>query len=190
MDTSRRYSKRGAWLLFTSVAFPIHVWAIILIFRDFSWVTERTNSWDALGVGAYGLSIALVESIFVYLGVQLLGFFISQKWDEKKRISILSLLLWIASIWAIMGQLIFLLELSLPPRWIQGLAQAAHPLRNLYVLGFILVASTILLPFWGALKSQKFTLIIYEFIDRIALLVTLYLVLDIGSLVIILIRNI
>ena len=190
MVTSRRYSKRGAWLLFTSVAFPIHVWALVLIFRDFSWVTDRTNSWDALGVGAYGLSIALVESIFIFLIILLLGFFISQKWDEKKRISILSMLLLIASIWAIMGQLIFLLEFSLPPGWIQGLAQAAHPLRNLYALCFILVASTVLLPLWGLLKYQRLTLIFYEFIDRIALLVTLYLVLDIGSIVVVLIRNI
>ena len=189
MVTSKRLSKRGAWLLFTSVAFPIHVWALILIFRDFSWVTERTNSWDAVGVGAYGLSVALVESIFVFLIVFLLGFFISQKWDEKKRITILSLLMLITSIWAILGQLYFLFEVSPPLRWIQVLASGTHPLRNLYTICLIIVALTVFLPLWALLKSQKFTNTYHEMIERIALLVSLYLVMDIGSLVIVLIRN-
>ena len=63
----KRYSKQGLWNLFLICAFPLHVWTIILAFRDFSWVTERTNSWDALGVVSYGLIFALIESVAVFL---------------------------------------------------------------------------------------------------------------------------
>jgi len=189
LDTSKRYSKRGIWLLFTSIAFPIHVWALVLIFRDFSWVTERTNSWDAIGVGAYGLSIAFVESIFVFLIVVLLGFLIPRKWNEKKRIAILSFLFLITSIWGMLGQLYYLLEISFPLSWIQALASNAHPLRILYAVCLIVVAATVFSPLWVLMKSLKFPNVVVEFLDRIALLVTLYLALDLGSLVIVLIRN-
>ena len=65
----------------------------------------------------------------------------------------------------------------------------AHPLRMMYAICFIIVTLTVFLPLWALLKSQKFTNTFHEIIERIALLVTLYLVMDIGSVVIILIRN-
>jgi hypothetical protein len=64
---SKYYQKKGLWLLFSATAFLIHVWAILLIFQDLSWLAERTNMWDAIGVGAYGLVLALVESVFLFL---------------------------------------------------------------------------------------------------------------------------
>src|SRR3972149_6026554 len=55
---SKQYSKKGLWTLFLMCAFPLHVWAFILSFMDFSWVAERTNTWDALGVISYGFSLS------------------------------------------------------------------------------------------------------------------------------------
>src|SRR5512141_1446140 len=72
-----RYTRQGLWSLFLMCAFPLHVWALILAFRDVSWVTERTNSWDAVGVVAYGLLFTLVESVLVFGIMTLLGFLIS-----------------------------------------------------------------------------------------------------------------
>jgi len=46
-------------MLFLISAFPLHVWTLLLAFRDFSWLTERTNLWDAIGVLSYGLIYAL-----------------------------------------------------------------------------------------------------------------------------------
>lgn len=44
-------------------AFSLHLWALILIFRDVSWVAERINMWDAIGVASYGLVLAFIESL-------------------------------------------------------------------------------------------------------------------------------
>lgn len=74
-------------------AFPLHLWTLILSFRDFSWVTERTNAWDAVGVVSYGLLFAFVESLIIFCIMALLGFLVSSKWDEPRRIALLSTLI-------------------------------------------------------------------------------------------------
>ena len=114
MAISKYYQKKGLWLLFSAAAFPVHVWAILLIFQDLAWLAERTNMWDAVGVGAYGLTLALVESVFLFLIAFLLGFLVSTRWDPVKRISLMGTLVIIVSIWAILGQLYFMLGWSLP----------------------------------------------------------------------------
>ncbi len=189
MVISKFYSKKGLWLLFSAAAFLLHVWALILIFRDLSWVAERSNMWDAIGVGAYGLVIVLTESFLVFLVTALLGFLVSTKWSESQRVSLMGTLIFIISLWAILGQLFFLVEYSFPASWIQTLAGTAHPVRILYAIGFLLVMPTVLFPVYGQLNSPKLNQITYEFFDRISLLVILYLMLDIVSIAIILIRN-
>jgi hypothetical protein len=186
---SKYYQKKGLWLLFSATAFLIHVWAILLIFQDLSWLAERTNMWDAIGVGAYGLVVALMESVFLFLVAFILGFLVSTKWDPIKRISLMGTLVIIVSIWAILGQLSFMLGWSLPAAWIQTLAHTAHPLRILYLIAMTLVGLTVLLPVYAQLKSDKLSQMTYEFFDRLAMLVVLYLVLDFASIVIIIIRN-
>jgi hypothetical protein len=152
-------------------------------------VSERTNSWDAIGVGAYGLTIALIESVFVFLVVMALGFLVSKKWDLKKRISILGFLFTILALWGIVGQLYYFVEVSVPVEWIQFLASKSHPLRVLYAICLIAIAPTIFLPGYGILKSRKIANGFYEFFDRISLLVALYLILDIAGIIIVVIRN-
>ena len=92
----KQYSKSGLWSLFLICAFPLHIWTFILAFRDFSWVSERTNSWDAVGVVSYGLVFAFIESLMIFLIATLMGFLISQKWEEKQRITLLGTLVTIA----------------------------------------------------------------------------------------------
>ena len=70
---ANRYSRQGLGSLFLTCAFPLHFWALLMAFRDISWVAERTNLWDAIGVLGYGLVFALVESILIFLVLALLG---------------------------------------------------------------------------------------------------------------------
>ena len=110
----KQYSKQGLWSLFLVCAFPLHLWTIILAFRDFSWVTERTNSWDAVGVLSYGLIFAFIESVAVFLVTVLLGFLVSKKWNEDRRNALLGNLVLIASLWAMVSYLFFMLQVSIP----------------------------------------------------------------------------
>jgi len=186
---SRRYSRQGLWSLFLMCAFPLHVWTIILAFRDFSWVTERTNAWDAIGVISYGMVFALIESLAVFLVAVLLGFMVSRKFDEGRRIALLSVLVLITALWAMASQVYFLWGISLPEQMMRFLAQSGHPVRVLYAASLALVLPTVLIPAFLVLKSNKVFNFVRELTERLSLLTMFYLVLDVGGLVIVLIRN-
>lgn len=170
-------------------AFPLHVWTIILAFRDFSWVTERSNAWDAIGVISYGMVFALIESLVVFLVAILLGFLVSRHWEEGRRIALLSVLVLITALWAMASQLYFLWGLSLPEQMMQFLAQLGHPARVLYAASLALVLPTVLVPTYLVLKSDKAFHTVRELMERLSLLTMFYLVLDAAGLVILLIRN-
>lgn len=183
------YSKHGLWSLFLMCAFPLHAWTLILAFRDLSWVTERTNAWDAVGVMAYGLLFALIESTVIFLVATGLGFLVSAQWDKDRRVVLLAVLVLIASMWAIAGQLFFLLNVPLPGQLIQFLVHSGHPLRVLYVLVLTVVTPTVLIPALLVLRSRVFFQFFQGVIDRVSVLTMFYLFFDIVGLVIVLVRN-
>lgn len=184
------YSKQGLWALFLICAFPLHVWTIILALRDFSWVAERTNSWDAIGVVSYGLVFALIESTLVFLVAILLGFLVSRKWTEDRRIALLGTLVFIASIWAMVNYLYFMLNVSIPGETILLFDGLTHPLRVLYAVFLALVGITVAIPAYMVMRSEKFMKGVRGFFERISTLTMFYLFFDFIGLVIVVIRNI
>jgi hypothetical protein len=184
------YSKQGLWTLFLMCAFPLHFWTIILVIRDFSWVIARTNLWDGFGVASYGLLLAIIESVILFLVTALLGLLVSRKWNEERRITLLSVLYLVTAFWAIISQLYFLAGISIPQFAISFMAQSAHPTRVVYVFLALLIILTTLLPTYLVLKSNKGLQIVMELIDRLSLLTMFYLFLDVAGLIIIFIRNV
>jgi hypothetical protein len=184
-----RYSKKEAWSLFLVAAFAIHIWTIILILRDLSWVSERTNAWDAVGVAAYGLFFAFLESGIVFLGLVLLGMLVGGKWRET-RLALLTVLYFVTAAWAAVGQLYFLLGLEIPASIFRQLIHSSHPLQVLYGSVLILVLITIVPPTVLVIRSNKANQLIKGLIDRLSLLTIFYLFLDFAGLVIIILRNI
>jgi hypothetical protein len=170
-------------------ALPLHVWTMILAFRDLSWVADRTNAWDAVGVLSYGLVFAFVESLVVFAVAALLGFLVSVHWGPRWRISLLTVLVLVLSLWAIAEQLYFLLNLRLPTAMIDTLLHTDHPFRvlNAGVVG--LVSATFLVPTVLMLRSGKAVRFVEGLIERLSLLTMFYLVFDVAGLVIVLIRN-
>ena len=186
----KQYSKSGLWSLFLICAFPLHIWTFILAFRDFSWVSERTNSWDAVGVVSYGLVFALIESLVIFLIATLMGFLISKKWDEKQRITLLGTLVTIASLWAIAGYLYFMLSVSVPGWFIILASGLKHPLRFLYIISLVLVGITVTVPTYFVLRSKNFTQGLQGLFERLSLLTMFYLFFDFVGLVIVIVRNV
>jgi hypothetical protein len=184
------YSKQGLWALFLICAFPLHVWTIILAFRDFSWVTERTNSWDAIGVVSYGLIFALIESVLVFLVAAVLGVLVSRKWAEERRVALVGILVFITSLWAMLGYLFFVLNISIPAETVLFFRGLAHPLRVLYGISLSLVAITVALPAYFVLRSEKFLQGVTGFFERISTLTLFYLFFDFIGLVIVIVRNV
>ena len=189
-STRKRYTRQGLLSLFLTCAFPLHVWTIILVLRDVSWVAERTNVWDAVGVGAYGLVFALVESLVVFLVFALFGFFTPRGWAVDKRIAFLSLLVLLLSGWGIVSQLLFLWNVSLPSSLIQILVQSGHPVRILYAASLAVVLASIGVPVYLFLRSDNFIRSIQGLSERLSLLTGFYLFLDLAGLAIVILRNI
>jgi len=186
---SRRYSRQGLWSLFLMCALPLHAWTMILAFRDVSWVTDRTNAWDAVGVFSYGLVFALVDSLVIFLVASLLGFLVSARRDREWRVILLTVLVLMLSLWAIAEQLFFLLPVRLPPGIITLLVQSGHPLRTLYAGVIALVGLTVVIPVVLVLRSEKAVRFVRAVVDRLSLLAIFYLLFDAIGLVIVVIRN-
>lgn len=186
---TKRYTRQGLWSLFLMCVFPLHAWALILAFRDVSWVTERTNSWDAVGVVSYGLLFTLVETLLIFAIMVLLGYLVPTHWDVGHRVALLSLLVLLASIWAMLEQLFFLLGVVLPGWFIGFLIGAGHPLRTLYIVLIFLVGLTVAVPVWFVLRSARGYAILHGLMDRLSILSVFYLVLDVIGVVIVIARN-
>jgi len=186
----KRYSKQGLWSLFLVCAFPLHLWTIILAFRDFSWVSERTNSWDAVGVLSYGLIFAFIESVTVFLVTVLLGLLVSKKWEENRRNALLGNLVLITSLWAIASYLYFVLQVSIPGQAIDFFINLKHPLRFLYLTSIPLIGATVALPTYFILRSDKYLQFVRGLFERLNLLTQFYLFFDFIGLVIVIIRNV
>lgn len=188
-SASRRYTSKGLWSLFLTCAFPLHVWTILLVLRDVSWVAERTNFWDAIGVGAYGLLFTFVETCAVFIVFAAIGFLLPPRWTADKRVSFLILLVIIVSIWGIVAQLLFLWNINLPPFVIQLLIRSGRPLVGLYLISLAFVVPSVVLPIFAFLRSSRTEAALLDFADRISPLAVAYLALDAVGVVVILIRN-
>ncbi len=176
--------------LFLTCVFPLHFWALILVFRDISWISARTNAWDAIGVASYAMIFAFTESVLIFLVAALVGFIIPRGWQPDRRIAFLGLLVLITSLWGMISQLLFLWNVSLPAQAIQFLRSSGHPLRFLYAGGLVIVTPTVLLPVYLFVRSKKAVALMQNIMERLSLLATLYLVFDLLGLVIVIIRNV
>ena len=162
----------------------------MMVFRDLSWLAERTNLWDAIGVASYGMLFAFVESLLLFLVVLLVGLVIPKQWHSDRRLTFLALLILITWAWGMISQLLFLWNLSLPLPAIQFLRGSQHPLRVLYAGSLVIVASTVLLLVFLFVKLKTSVAFMQNIMERISLITMLYLLLDLLGLVIVLIRNI
>ena len=170
-------------------ALPLHAWTLILAFRDLAWLTERTNSWDAIGVLSYGLLFTLVESAILFLLVACLGLLLPRNWEPQRRTALLGIFALVLSLWAMASQLFFLANMRLSDNIIGLLVRSAHPLWLIYGTLLLLVSASFVLPAWGIVRpgaSLKFT---GALIEKLALLATFYLVFDVAALAIVLYRN-
>ena len=171
-------------------AFPLHLWALILIFRDVSWVAERTNLWDAIGVASYGLVFAFIESVLFFIAITLLGLVIPRTWQEDRRIALLSVLALMTTLWAIEGQAYFLWGSYVPEHVLRYIAYSEHPLRLLYAAALAIVVPTIIIPIYLVMKSDRFLNLVQGLTERLSLLTMFYLFFDLLGLIVIIVRNI
>jgi len=167
----QRFTTQGLIQLFVYCAFPVHVWALINMFRDVpSWVLYMPSG-DVIGSVAYTLSFALIESLIILLVVLFVGMIVPKRWVLEKYIPM-------ASSW--------LVELSVMAIVFQYFIIHHLPKRNL-VIGFalILAVSTFLI-----LRFPKVGDALRWIGERHVVLSLIYLFFDLFGLLVVVFRNV
>jgi hypothetical protein len=189
---NQRLTKKELVNLFLVIAFPIHAWSILLVLNDAKWVAERTNSWDVIGYGSYALVVAFFESVFIFLIALMLSFFLPRKWDGNKVVVVLGSLSLVVAAWTILEQAFYFI----PEAKIDYFYAFVYYRLN-FTLAYVLAAlfigaviASVLLPVFLIATSEKVTHAVMVFFERLNLLSTLYISLDVLGFLIIVYRNI
>jgi len=185
------FSKKELRLLFLACVFPIHLWAIIIIFRDLEYIIFKRDLWYAVGYSGYILAFALVESCLFFIFLFLLGYLYPKKFKRNgKAFTITCALGLIFSFWA-MGNQVFYMLVASPPAffsWIM-LRIPYHQTLAFSFLIFMITASFIV-PIWVIIKSSKGQNTANLLIERISLLSIFYLMIDLLAIMAAVIRYI
>lgn len=185
-----RFRKGDLFKLFLSSAFLIHLWWIIMILRDVEWVAERTNATDALGFASYDLLYALVESTAVFICAVILSFLIAKKWSAEKRLGIMSALVFTATTWAIIEQVVRVYGGTKLKPFFQFMSGVIPTYWGLMAFVWLLVIASIIIPVWALIFKEKVLKGFLSLFERLNMLTSLYLFFDFIAIIIIIIRNI
>ncbi len=178
MSTDQPSPHRQLFTLFLLCAVPIHLWSILMLLNDYAWVVEQHSLDTYIGYVDYALLAALIESLVVAGLFYILGLLVSRKWMYDKRLAVLVAALIAVSVWAIIGQVFFLLRES-PPGWLAWilLRLPFHRTEALLFL-WVLVIASIALPVFFILRGSKLEPTLLALLDRLTVLAGFYLVLD------------
>jgi hypothetical protein len=192
-NLKQRFSSRHLVPFFLVCAFPFHLWKIIMLIRDSGWVIERSGMGSFFGLASQAMVYALVESALLFLLLLILGLLIPWKWPAEKVFALTGLIaLWLP-IWDILSQVYRHTDHGTPGFLVNWLFSTGHPLRYAYLLAGSMVLAVIALTsavIWLVSFNHKVLGGMQNFLERIATLSAIYLVLDLVGVVIVIIRMI
>ncbi len=178
---------RADWLkLFLVCVFPLHLWTILMVFRDVNWVAERTTFWDAIGFTSYALFYTLLETSMLFGFIALLSLLTPRNWNRSMRFVTLSLLAYALAGWSIVEQLILIVfygrlrKLGIAHPWLGEWAP---------LIAAVLITISVAVPLLLFRRRSKLQNAGMEILDRLTMLSGLYLFLDLAGITVILIRN-
>ncbi|MGD8458403.1 MAG: hypothetical protein PVF83_18665 [Anaerolineales bacterium] len=148
---------------------------------------------DAIGVGAYALVYTFLESLAYFVLILLIGLILPWKWKSDKVFAHLGYIsLWLP-IWPILDQLYRYKEFAEPNFLAECLLSTAHPLWFLAAgagLFIVIMDWSLVVPLYFIYNKQRVEKKVIDFLGRVSLLSTIYMLIDVISIVIIVIRNI
>ncbi|MCP4356837.1 MAG: hypothetical protein GY796_02320 [Chloroflexi bacterium] len=164
------------WLLFVAVVFPVHVWAIINILREIPSMLLRMSLWEIVAVISYALLFALLDSIVLFVGVTLLGLILPGRFFKDRFVAVGSMLALVTAVWLII--------FNLNPAWFDQ--RQSVPLA-LWAISYVVVVAAAYIAIW---RKPGVEAKVVNFVNRLTVLSSIYLFLDLISIIIVIIRNI
>ena len=168
-------AKKELFLAFASCAFPIYIWAIVNRLYEVPALILRLSAWDLVGVFAYTISFALMESGVVFVILLVINFVLPPKFFRDKFVVISAVIVFLTSVWFMLAHF-FDSSIRL---W--GKVEFA-----LFALLFLISLTG---SYFAVLRSEKLTKVIENIVERVSLLFYFYLIIALFFVLIVVIRN-
>jgi hypothetical protein len=177
MLQTRLFSKADVFKLFLVSAFPVHVWAILTLFKWSSSLTLSLSVLEIVSVTAYVLVFALLESLVIFIPLFLLAYLFFSGVTGAHPISNGAAIILPVSISAAAIHLYRFLEIKAVdfPQW-----------ASLWAAGAL--AAVAFFIYWLR-NNDKVDRALRSLVDRLAVLSLIYLLLDLISGFVVLLRN-
>lgn len=163
---SRRPSRQQAFEFFAFCIFLVQTWAIYSLLREVPSLLLRLDMWDFIGAGAYTFAFALIESLGLFVLFYALAVLLPAPILKDEFIVRALLIFFTVNYLA----LVFIVEPDQVLAWAAGLVGFGG-------LGYFVV------------KYQRIRTAIADGVDRLTVLASLYIIIDIVSLLIVIVRN-
>jgi hypothetical protein len=160
--------------VYTIISVPINIWAMIAVLRVVpSWILSM-SIWEMIGVMAYPLAFALIESLFIFAILWILAVILPSSVYRARFVSQSTIIALLAATWGIIMQL-----------WGQQLRLwTANRFVGIIILGVLIIVLSFLNA--HSEKSQKTLTMIAE---RLTILGIFYFIIDIFFLIIVIVNN-
>jgi hypothetical protein len=169
-------SRRDIVLVFAACVFPVHVWSTLNLLREVpAWVL-RLSSWELIGVIAYAQAFAFLESVIILLVLVLLGAILPARLLRDGFVAQSSIMVFVASGWAIA------VHYNSEAVRLWGLKE--------FFLWSVLCFATVAVFCVLAHRYKRLERLLGSFIERLTVLSYVYVLLDLLSLFVVIVRNV
>lgn len=189
---TNRFTKSGLWRLFLLLALPLHFWAIFLALRDVEAMARRSTLFDAISFIAYILVIAFVETLFTFIVAMVLNLLLPRRWQKKQHILALASIGYTVAFWTILNQINYWQDYNHGYLY-NWLTSSTHELwygLMVVLAAVILVTFSVAFPLYVIDRFPQRVKSMDAFAERITVLSTLFILLDIAAGILVLYRNI
>jgi len=172
-------SREQARLLFLAILVPVNFWALVIFLQELPAYILRMNAWDITGILAYVLTIALLDSLILLFFVTVIMALLPVSFRKHHYTTAGTLIAYLTIFWLVLIQYQDTIGARLPivqQRWFIWVWLAAL-LTGISAAAYLLS------------RSEKLDLWVRAFVDRLSLLSTVYLFLNLAGLLVVLGRN-
>ncbi len=173
---NRFRSRSEVLALFAATSLPIFAWAIALIVIYAPQYILRLNLWDTVGVVAYVLAYALLETLIVFTIVMVILLILPARWHSSKTVPLTAAYLMLTTV------LVVFLNVAQEKAIVRGKFTETFIALAVYVL--LLILATVVIR-----RSDRITRLFSGVLERFIPLVFLYSFFALVGVVIVAFRN-
>ena len=178
MKPFSKFTKAETLNLLLVCAFPVHLWAIIILIYDLSWYLQKRSMGFFLGVSGYTLGFAILESLIFFVFIYLLAFLFPRSWQGNTPIAVASTAALVIAFWAVMSKT-FLFTSGTSPAWFEWIIlRVYYRQHQLAPIFWIVLLSSAAFPFLVLPRWEKGQKAMIAFTEKITILVPIYLLFD------------